>query len=220
MNKQQRQDFVQALLARNVLKFGEFTLKSGRLSPYFFNMGDVSDADGLALLGQAYADTVQQAGVGFDVLFGPAYKGIPLAVATALALQQRGVNTRWAFNRKEAKAHGEGGNFVGAPLSGRVLIVDDILTAGTAVREAAAMVQAAGGQVVGVVVALDRHEIMDSGVTAAEAVTRDLGVPVYSAISLTDVIGYLDLAARSDKVRADDLERVTAYQRKHCRVSA
>ncbi|MCR9277957.1 MAG: orotate phosphoribosyltransferase [Pseudomonadaceae bacterium] len=220
MDKQQRQEFVQALLARDVLKFGEFTLKSGRLSPYFFNMGDVSDADGLALLGQAYADTVQRAGVGFDVLFGPAYKGIPLAVATALSFQQRGVNARWAFNRKEAKDHGEGGNFVGAPLNGRVLIVDDILTAGTAVREAAAMVQAAGGDVVGVVVALDRHEIMDGGVTAAEAVSRDLGVPVYSAISLTDVIDYLDLAARSDKVRADDLERVTAYQQKHCRVSA
>lgn len=220
MDKQQRQEFVQALLARDVLKFGEFTLKSGRLSPYFFNMGDVSDADGLALLGQAYADTIEQSNVGFDVLFGPAYKGIPLAVATALSFQQRGVNARWAFNRKEAKDHGEGGNFVGAPLDGRVLIVDDILTAGTAVREAAAMVREVGGEVVGVVVALDRHEIMDGGATAGEAVSRELGVPVYSAISLTDVIDYLDLAARSDKVRADDLERVTAYQRKHCRVSA
>ncbi len=220
MDKQQRQDFVSALFARNVLKFGEFTLKSGRLSPYFFNMGDVSDGAGLAVLGQAYADTVQKAGVGFDVLFGPAYKGIPLAVALALAFEQRGINTGWAFNRKEAKAHGEGGRFVGAALDGRVLIVDDILTAGTAVREAATMVREAGGDVVGVVVALDRQEIMDNGVTASEAVSTDLGVPVYSAISLADVIDYLDLAARSDKVRADDLERVTAYQRKHCRVSA
>lgn len=216
MDADQRIRFVAELFERDVLGFGDFTLKSGRKSPYFFNMGQVNDGAGIAALGDAYADVVAAMSPQPDVLFGPAYKGIPLAVATAVALQHRGVNLPWVFNRKEAKDHGEGGLFVGAPVAGRVLIIDDILTAGTAAREVVALVRSQGAEVCGVLTALDRRERADDGRTTSEVLADEVGVPVQSVVSIADVIGYLDLVSRSDKDRAADLARVKAYQQAYC----
>lgn len=216
MDLQQRIEFVAELFQRDVLSFGDFTLKSGRQSPYFFNIGQVNDGAGIAALGDAYADVVAAMSPLPDVLFGPAYKGIPLAVATAVALQQRGVNLPWAFNRKEPKDHGEGGSFVGAPVAGRVLIVDDILTAGTAAREVVALVRGEGAEVCGVLTALDRRERSEPGSTTSQVLQAELGVPVRSVISIDDVIAYLDLVSSSDKDRAVDLDRVRAYRQENC----
>lgn len=216
MDATARTQFVDALLQRGVLAFGDFVLKSGRRSPYFFNMGSVNDGDGIALLADAYLDAMDREGFQPDLIFGPAYKGIPLAVALSMAAQRRGRNLPWAFNRKEAKDHGEGGSFVGAPIEGRVLIVDDIITAGTAAREVVPMLQASGAEVVGLLTALDRCERFGPELTAAQTLESELGVPVRSVISLHDVIDYLDLAAAADKDRASDLDRVAAYQKEHC----
>jgi orotate phosphoribosyltransferase len=184
--------FIDLCLELGVLRFGEFKLKSGRLSPYFFNAGLFNSGRALAELGRAYAQAIQRAGIDFDVLFGPAYKGIPLVATTAVALaDHHGRSMPWAFNRKEAKDHGEGGNIVGAPLKGRVLIVDDVITAGTAIREATDIIRAAGADPVGVVLALDRQERGQGSLSAVQEVEQVLRLPVTSILRLADLIDYL-----------------------------
>lgn len=185
--------FISLCLELGALRFGEFKLKSGRISPYFFNTGLFNSGHALAELGRAYAQAITQAGISFDVLFGPAYKGIPLVATTAVALaDQHGRDVPWAFNRKEAKDHGEGGLIVGAPLRGRVLIVDDVITAGTAIREALDIIRAAGAQPTGVVLALDRQERGQGALSAVQEVEQTLGLPVTSILKLADLIAYLE----------------------------
>jgi orotate phosphoribosyltransferase len=207
---------VQLLVDAEVLQFGDFTLKSGRRSPYFFNLGALHTGAAIQTLGEAYARRIEELGVSFDVVLGPAYKGIPLAVATAEALARRGRDVAWAFNRKEAKDHGEGGAFVGGDVTGRVLLVDDVLTAGTAVREAAGLVREAGGTLAGVVIALDRRERGADGATAVQALAAELEVPVVSLLCLEDVIDYLDVAVGDDNHRAELKTRIEAYRAAHC----
>lgn len=190
MHEYQR-EFIELTLDREVLRFGEFTLKSGRQSPYFFNMGRIDSGAALARLGRAYAAAVSNAKIEVDMLFGPAYKGIALAAATAIALadhHQR--DLPWAYNRKEAKDHGEGGTLVGAPLKGRVLIVDDVMTAGTAVRESLALIEASGATAAGVLIALDRQERGQGERSAAQEVASDFGIPVIAITCLDDVLTY------------------------------
>jgi orotate phosphoribosyltransferase len=188
-------EFIRLALARNALRFGQFTLKSGRVSPYFFNAGSFDDGASLAVLGRCYAAAITQSGLAFDMLFGPAYKGIPLVSATAAALYTgHGRNLPWAFNRKEAKTHGEGGSIVGRPLAGRVLVVDDVITAGTAIRESVEIIRAAGATPAGVALALDRQERgRDAGgadltESAVQEVGRLYGVPCVSILTLADLI--------------------------------
>ncbi|WP_263145989.1 orotate phosphoribosyltransferase [Pseudomonas sp. RIT-PI-AD] len=185
-------DFIRFAIERGVLRFGEFTLKSGRTSPYFFNAGLFDSGLALARLGRFYAAAIVDSGIAFEVLFGPAYKGIPLAAATAVALaEQHGLDLPWCFNRKEAKAHGEGGTLVGAPLRGRVLIVDDVITAGTAIREVMRIIQAQQAQAAGVLIALDRQERGQGELSAIQEVQRDFEVPVVSIVGLDQVLEYL-----------------------------
>jgi orotate phosphoribosyltransferase len=187
-----QRDFIRFAIERGVLRFGEFTLKSGRVSPYFFNAGLFNSGSALAQLGRFYAAAVVESGIAFDVLFGPAYKGIPLAAATAVALaEQHQLDMPWCFNRKEAKAHGEGGSLVGAPLQGRVLIVDDVITAGTAIREVMQIIQAQGAQAAGVLIALNREERGQGALSAIQEVERDFAMPVISIVSLAQVLEYL-----------------------------
>lgn len=200
-----------------VLRFGEFTLKSGRRSPYFFNLGALNTGAAIARLGEAYAERIGAAELDFDVVFGPAYKGIPIAVATAEALARRGRDAAWAFNRKEAKSHGEGGAFVGAEVAGRrVVLVDDVLTAGTAIREAVALLESAGASLAGVIIALDRREVGAGGLTAVEALAGELAVPVLSLLALEDVIEYLDGEAAGDNHHAELRARIRQYRDTHC----
>ena len=195
--------FIDLCLELGVLRFGEFTLKSGRISPYFFNAGLFSSGRALAELGRAYAGAITGAGLSFDVLFGPAYKGIPLVATTAIALaDHHGRNTPWAFNRKEVKDHGEGGSIVGAPLGGRVLIVDDVITAGTAIREAVDIIRTAGGDPVGVVLALDRQERGQGELSAVQEVEQSLRLPVTSILKLADLITYLEASGDAAQLAA------------------
>lgn len=183
--------FLSAAQAAGALRFGSFTLKSGRQSPYFFNAGAFHTGQRLAALARAYAARIADSAPAFDLLFGPAYKGIPLVAATALAgALEQGRDWPWSFNRKEAKDHGEGGLIVGAPLAGRVLIVDDVITAGTAIREAVGLIRAAGATVAGVVVALDRQERGNGERSARQEVEADLGVPVLPVATLSDLLAY------------------------------
>ncbi len=187
--------FLQLALDADALRFGEFTLKSGRVSPYFFNAGRFDSGASIAALAACYADAIEAAGLEFDLLFGPAYKGIPLATALACEYARRGRDLPLAFNRKEAKAHGEGGSLIGAPLAGRrVLVVDDVITAGTAIREALAIIAGAGGRVAGIVVALDRQEIaaQSDRRSAAQAVAAEAGVPVLAVAGLADLLAFAD----------------------------
>ena len=202
-----QREFIELTLAREVLRFGDFTLKSGRSSPYFFNMGRIDSGAALARLGRAYAAAAVRSGVPFDMLFGPAYKGIALAAATAIALadtQDRDVP--WAYNRKEAKDHGEGGMLVGAPLRGRVLIVDDVMTAGTAVRESLELIRAQGAEPAGVLIALDRQERGQGERSAAQEVAAQFGIPVIAIATLADVLTYAgerpELAAEHGRLLA------------------
>ena len=200
-----RTRFLQLALRADALRFGEFTLKSGRTSPYFFNAGRFDTGAALAELAGCYADAIDAAGLPFDLLFGPAYKGIPLATALACEYARRGRDLPLAFNRKEAKAHGEGGSLIGAPLAGkRVLIVDDVITAGTAIREALATIADAGGIPAGIVIALDRQERVDEAVaqSAAKAVTLEHGIPVVAVASLADLLEFAGETA--DLVRHRD----------------
>ncbi len=214
-----KQAFLKLMVQQEVLRFGDFQLKSGRRSPYFFNLGVVSDGAALSELGHFYASTIEALGCDFDMLFGPAYKGIPIAVATTLALADRGVTKGIALNRKEAKDHGEGGVFVGAPVEGRVLLVDDVLTAGTAIREAASLVTEAGATLAGIVIALDRQEKLNGNTTAARRIEEDFRVPVASIATLEDVIEYLDLNQQQDKDPANLAASVRAYQDAYCVLS-
>ncbi|HEX5756009.1 MAG TPA: orotate phosphoribosyltransferase [Arenimonas sp.] len=188
-----RRRFLELAIEREVLRFGEFTLKSGRVSPYFFNAGLFDSGAALAALGECYADALLDSGLAFDMLFGPAYKGIPLATAVAVALAARGRDLPVAFNRKEAKQHGEGGNLIGAKVQGRVLIIDDVITAGTAIREALALIRAAGGEPCGVLIALDRQERGQTGErSAAEEVSAQFGLPVLAIAGLGDLLANAD----------------------------
>ena len=201
-----RDDFLALAIEREALRFGEFTLKSGRVSPYFFNAGRFDSGAALARLGACYAAALESSGLACDMLFGPAYKGIPLAAATATALAARGRDLPLAFNRKEAKAHGEGGLLIGAPLAGRVLIVDDVITAGTAIRESIALIRGAGAEPCGVLIALDRQERGQGERSAAQEVTAEFGIPVIPVASLTDLLAYTEhragLAAQRDPLLA------------------
>lgn len=191
MKAYQRQ-FIEFALEKQVLKFGEFTLKSGRKSPYFFNAGLFNSGRDLARLGRFYAAALMDAGIEFDVLFGPAYKGIPIASATAVQLvEQHDVDVPWCFNRKEAKDHGEGGTLVGAPLAGRVLIVDDVITAGTAIREVMQIIHGQAAQAAGVLIALNRQERGQGELSAIQEVERDFQIPVVSIVALDQVLEYL-----------------------------
>lgn len=191
--KAYQHDFIEFALNTSVLRFGQFTLKSGRQSPYFFNSGLFNSGASLAQLGRFYAQRIVDSGLAFDVLFGPAYKGIPLASATAIALaDQHQRDMPYAFNRKEAKDHGEGGQLVGAPLTGKVLIIDDVISAGTSVGESVAMIRAAGAEPAGVVIALDRQERGKTDISAIAQVEADYGIPVISIICLADLLQYLD----------------------------
>ncbi|WP_374979507.1 orotate phosphoribosyltransferase [Pseudomonas solani] len=187
-----QRDFIRFAIERGVLRFGEFTLKSGRTSPYFFNAGLFNSGLALSQLGRFYAAAVVDSGIPFDVLFGPAYKGIPLAAAAAVALaEHHAIDIPWCFNRKEAKDHGEGGTLVGAPLAGRVLIIDDVITAGTAIREVMQIIQGQQAQAAGVLIALNRQERGKGELSAIQEVERDFGMPVVSIVSLEQVLEYL-----------------------------
>jgi orotate phosphoribosyltransferase len=191
--------FIQLCLDLGVLRFGEFKLKSGRLSPYFFNAGLFNTSRAIAELGRFYAQAVVDSKIPFDMLFGPAYKGIPLVTATAIALaDQHGKDVPWAFNRKEAKTHGEGGNIVGAPLKGRVLIVDDVITAGTAIRESIDIIRAAGAESCGVILALDRQERGQGDLSAVQEVQQLFNLPVASILQLDGLIAHLETDAVQD----------------------
>jgi orotate phosphoribosyltransferase len=195
-------------VAQQALSFGEFTLKSGRISPYFFNAGRFSSGRSLLELGRCYAAALVAAAVDFDVLFGPAYKGIALAATTACALADRfDRDVPYVYNRKEAKDHGEGGSLVGAPLTGRVMIVDDVITAGTAIREVMAIIRAAGAEPAGVIIGLNRQERGRGDLSAIQEVERDYGIPVFSIIGLEHIVAYLQ-ARGADA----DLQRVRAYR--------
>nr|MBP6797687.1 orotate phosphoribosyltransferase [Luteimonas sp.] len=206
-----RTRFLQLALRAEALRFGEFTLKSGRVSPYFFNAGRFDSGAALAALAGCYADALDEAGVGFDLLFGPAYKGIPLATALACEYARRGRDLPLAFNRKEAKAHGEGGTLIGAPLAGRrVLVVDDVITAGTAIREALAIIRAGGGTPAGIVIALDRQERVaeDDRRSAAQTVAEESHLPVVAVAALDDLLALVDGRA----AMADERARLLAYR--------
>ena len=186
-----RQEFIEFALTQNVLRFGEFKTKAGRLSPYFFNAGLFNDGAALDRLSRFYAKAILSSGIAIDMLYGPAYKGIPLVSVTALALAQAGQNLPFAFNRKEAKDHGEGGNIIGTPLAGRVLIIDDVISAGTSVRESVEIIRAAGAVPCGVVIALDRKERGTGALSAVQEVEKDYGLPVVSVATLDDLMEFL-----------------------------
>ncbi|MDA0680431.1 MAG: orotate phosphoribosyltransferase [Proteobacteria bacterium] len=188
-----KQEFLELALELGVLRFGEFTLKSGRVSPYFFNAGLFSSGYAAAKLGRYYASAIAESGIEFDMLFGPAYKGIPLATLAAAALaEHHDIDVSYAFDRKESKAHGEGGNIVGAPLAGRVFIVDDVITAGTAVREAQKIITSAGAEVAGLVISLDRQEVGKDSRSAVQELEQTAGIPVVSIVKLEDLIDLLE----------------------------
>ncbi|WP_263768323.1 orotate phosphoribosyltransferase [Propionivibrio soli] len=186
-----RQEFIEFALAQNVLRFGEFKTKAGRLSPYFFNAGLFNDGAALDRLSQFYAKAILASGVAVDMLFGPAYKGIPLVAVSALALARAGSSFPFAFNRKETKDHGEGGDIIGAPLAGRVLIIDDVISAGTSVRESVELIRKGGATPCGVVIALDRMERGTGHLSAVQEVERDYGIPVVSVATLDDLMSFL-----------------------------
>ncbi len=210
--KSYQREFIEFALEKQVLKFGEFTLKSGRKSPYFFNAGLFNTGRDLARLGRFYAAALADSGIEFDVLFGPAYKGIPIATTTAVALaDHHNVDTPYCFNRKEAKDHGEGGNLVGSALTGRIMLVDDVITAGTAIRESMEIIAANGADLAGVLVAIDRQEKGKGELSAIQEVERDFNCRIVSIISLTDLICYLE-----EKVsNSEHLETVKAYREQY-----
>lgn len=204
-----KREFIAFAIKRNVLRFGEFTLKSGRVSPYFFNAGLFNTGVDLAKLGSFYAAALNAEGVEFDVLFGPAYKGIPVATATAIAMANNyGEDIPYCFNRKEAKAHGEGGNLVGSELKGRIMLVDDVITAGTAIRESMHIIEANKASLAGVLIALDRQEKGQGELSAVQEVERDFSTRVLSIVTLGDLVEYL----KSENSYTDALQSITKYR--------
>ncbi|PKG79162.1 orotate phosphoribosyltransferase [Shewanella sp. Actino-trap-3] len=210
--KDYQREFIEFALARQVLRFGEFTLKSGRTSPYFFNAGLFNTGKDLARLGRFYAAALMDSGIEFDLLFGPAYKGIPIATTTAVALcDHHDVDIPYCFNRKEAKTHGEGGSLVGSELKGKVMLVDDVITAGTAIRESMEIINAHNAQLAGVLIALDRQEKGQGELSAIQEVERDFGCQIVSIIKLADLICYL-----SEKPGMEaELASVSAYREQY-----
>jgi orotate phosphoribosyltransferase len=209
-----QKDFLEFVIANNILRFGEFTLKSGRVSPYFFNAGLFNTGSKLAFLANCYAAAIADLETDYDVLFGPAYKGIPLAATTALALAtQHGIDKPYCFNRKEAKAHGEGGSIVGAELQGRVLIIDDVITAGTAVREAVEIIQGAGAELASIAVAMDRQEKGTGSSSAIQEIEQAYGIEVAHIISLQDIIDFLQAA--DDSALSLHLPAVEKYREQY-----
>ena len=211
-------DFIRFALEAHVLSFGEFKTKAGRLSPYFFNAGGFSDGALLGALGKYYAKTLVDAGIPFDMLYGPAYKGITLAAATAIALAELNINVPFAYNRKEAKDHGEGGTLVGAPVKGKVVIIDDVISAGTSVRESVDLIRGAGAEPVAVLIALDRMERSGNAIelgahSAVQSVQNEFGLPVLAIANLADVMGYLQ--ASNDPGLQQYLPAVTAYRARY-----
>jgi len=207
-----KKEFIDLALELGVLRFGEFTLKSGRVSPYFFNAGLFNTGYAAARVGRFYAAAISDSGVKFDMIFGPAYKGIPLAALTAAALAEHyDIDVPYCYNRKEAKAHGEGGSVVGGPLAGRVLIVDDVITAGTAVRDACRVITSNGAEIAGLAISLDRQERGQGALSAVQELKSSLGIPVISIVQLDDLIDTLDESADY----AEYLDPVTAYRRRY-----
>ena len=207
-----QQRFIELALSRGVLKFGSFTLKSGRQSPYFFNAGGFCTGDDLCALGSCYAHALVDSKIQFDVLFGPAYKGIPLACATAMALSaEHHLNTPWCFNRKEAKDHGEGGNLVGAPLKGDVMLIDDVITAGTAIRESDAIIKANGAHFKAALIALNRKEKGLGEESAIDEAKRTLGIEIISIVSFDDLVTYIE----QDATLRPHLEAMLAYREQY-----
>jgi len=210
--KNYQHDFINFAISAGVLRFGEFTLKSGRISPYFFNAGLFNTGEHLARLGRCYAQAIVDSGSKFDVLFGPAYKGIPLAAATSIALadhHQR--NLPWCFNRKEAKDHGEGGNLVGAALSGDIMVIDDVITAGTAIRESVEIIESAKATLSGIIIALDRQERGRDRRSAIQEVEESLGITVTSIVTLAHLLEYL----QNTPGQQENVARITAYRQQY-----
>lgn len=203
-----RHDFIRFAIGQKVLRFGEFQTKAGRLSPYFFNAGLFNDGDSMRQLSQFYAQAILAADIQFDMLFGPAYKGIPLAAGAAIALSEQGRNVPYCYNRKEAKDHGEGGSTVGATLQGRVLIIDDVISAGTSVRESIELIRSAGAEPCAVVIALDRMERGLSDLSAVQEVSASYGIPVIAIANLNDLLGYL----QDEPEMIANLSAVQAYR--------
>ena len=202
------QEFIQFAVQKQVLRFGEFKTKAGRLSPYFFNVGLFNDGESLMRLGEFYARAITESGIAFHMLFGPAYKGIPLVSSIAIAFAQQGRNVPFAFNRKEAKDHGEGGTIVGAPLKGNVLIIDDVISAGTSVRESVELIRGEGAKPCGVAIAIDRQERGLSELSAVQEVEKNVGIPVCSIAKLENLIIYL----RNQSDMAQNLSAIEAYK--------
>lgn len=208
-----QKEFIEFALGRGVLKFGEFTLKSGRKSPYFLNAGLFNTGRDLAKLGQYYAQALQASNIEYDLLFGPAYKGIPIATTTAVALADKhDVDKPYCFNRKEAKTHGEGGNLVGSALAGKVMLVDDVITAGTAIRESMALIAAHDASLAGVLIALDRQEKGQGELSAIQEVERDFATQVVSIVSLADLIEYLQTQVSTQPDLAEHLTNIKQYR--------
>ena len=217
-NNSNQDNFIRFALEAKVLSFGEFKTKAGRLSPYFFNAGEFNDGARLSALGRYYSKALQESKLQFDMLYGPAYKGITLAAATAIALADDGINVPYAYNRKEAKDHGEGGVLVGAPVKGRVVIVDDVISAGTSVRESVDLIRKAGAEPAAVLIALDRMERSGNAVdigdkSAVQAVEQEFGLPVISIANLTGLMSFL--TASSDTQLTNYLPAVKAYREKY-----
>jgi len=207
--KDYQKAFLEFAIDQDVLRFGEFTLKSGRVSPYFFNAGLFNTGGALSRLGRYYAQAIVDSGIEFDVLFGPAYKGIPLAAATAVALyDHHGMDVPYAFNRKEAKEHGEGGNIVGAALEGRILVIDDVITAGTAIRESVDIINANNAELCGVVISLNRQERGKGEISAIQEVEQNYGIQVASIVALEDLVTYLGEQSGQDEA----LKGIEAYR--------
>ncbi|MBU3576544.1 orotate phosphoribosyltransferase [Polynucleobacter sp. UK-Kesae-W10] len=217
-NNSNQDNFIRFALEAKVLSFGEFKTKAGRLSPYFFNAGEFNDGARLSALGRYYAKALQESKISFDMLYGPAYKGITLAAATAIALANDGINVPYAYNRKEAKDHGEGGVLVGAPVKGKVIIVDDVISAGTSVRESVDLIRKAGAEPAAVLIALDRMERSGTAIdigdkSAVQAVEQEFGLPVISIANLTGLMAFL--TASSDSQLTNYLPAVKAYREKY-----
>ena len=209
-SEQFRQEFIAFAIKKEVLRFGEFTTKAGRLSPYFFNAGLFDDGESLMKLGEFYAAAIENSGIEFDMLFGPAYKGITLAASIAIAFAKNGHNVPYAYNRKEAKDHGEGGVIVGSPLKGRVLIIDDVISAGTSVRESVDLIRQNGATACGVAIAIDRQEKGLGELSAVQEVIKNNGIPVCAIANLNDLLTYLE--SQNDMAQNLLLDKVMSYR--------